>query len=309
MVSVHRPVMLNEVLTYLVTKPEGIYVDGTFGRGGHSRAILEKLNAKGRLIAFDKDPDAVAAAQELAANDARFTMIHASFAAMKSFIETLELSGKIDGIFLDLGVSSPQLDNADRGFSFMREGPLDMRMDTTRGKSAAAWLAAIDEKTLIDVLHVYGEERHARRIARAIIAARTLAPITTTTQLAKIVSDAQTSHDVHKHPATRTFQAIRIVINRELEDLQDCLAQCLSLLTVGGRLLIISFHSLEDRLVKRFIKKEVSGDHFPAGLPVKESQLNKRLRLACPSLKPSADEIHNNARARSAVLRIAEKIA
>lgn len=305
----HLPVLLDEVLENLAIKSDGIYVDATFGRGGHSQAILNQLGENGRLLALDKDPEAIAHAQKLFAKDARFSIEHGSFATLQAYLEREGCFGKVDGILLDLGVSSPQLDDPDRGFSFMRDGKLDMRMDSSRGMDAAEWLATVEEETLANTLWEYGEERFSRRIARSIVAKRQEAPITTTKQLAEIVSAAIPRWQKGKHPATRSFQAIRIAVNQELDDLDLVLAQSLEALAIGGRLAVISFHSLEDRLVKRFIQRHEQGDTFPAGMPIKQAMYNQRVRRLGRAIKPGAREIAVNPRARSAVLRIAEKLS
>jgi 16S rRNA (cytosine1402-N4)-methyltransferase len=303
----HLPVLLNEVVENLVIKPDGVYVDATFGRGGHSQAMLNQLGPAGRLIAFDKDPEAIAHARKQFASDNRFTIHHGSFAELQACITHENYFGKVDGILFDLGVSSPQLDDAERGFSFMRDGKLDMRMNLSHGMDAAEWIATIEEEALANVLWEYGEERFSRRIARAIVQTRTETPITTTKQLADIVSAAIPRWEKHKHPATRSFLAIRIAVNQELDDLKEGLAQGLEVLKVGGRLLVISFHSIEDRLVKRFIQHHEQGEQFPAGLPIKQALYPARLKRLGRAIKPSSDEIAYNPRARSAVLRIAEK--
>ncbi len=304
----HRPVLMAEVLANLAINPNGVYIDATFGRGGHTQAVLSQLGATGRLFAMDKDPTAVAYAKQLLGDDNRFSIYHGSFADLKKFLQTQEVYGKVDGILFDLGVSSPQLDDADRGFSFMRDGKLDMRMDTMSGVDAATWLATISERELADVLYQYGEERDSRRIARFIVEARQQTPITTTVQLAEIVKKAIPKWPKDKHPATKSFQAIRIAVNQELEDLQQGLVQALDALHIGGRLLVISFHSLEDRIVKRFIQQEERGGEFPAGLPVKQDSFHPRLKRVGKAIKPSTQEVESNPRARSAVLRIAEKL-
>jgi 16S rRNA (cytosine1402-N4)-methyltransferase len=305
----HIPVLLSEAVDGLVTSASGIYVDATFGRGSHSQAILNRLNPQGRLIAFDKDPDAIAYAQQHFSHDKRFTILHSSFAQLHSSLNELDLSGKVNGILFDLGVSSPQLDNPERGFSFARAGKLDMRMDTTQGVDAMTWIANVDEKELADVLWNYGEEKFSRRIARAIVEKRKETPITTTGQLADIIKFAipkpKKPHD--KHPATRSFQAIRIAVNEELTELPQALDQALEALHAGGRLAVISFHSLEDRIVKQFIKQHEKGQELPRGLPVKQSQFNARLMSVGKPVKPGIEEINVNPRARSAILRIAEK--
>lgn len=304
----HYPVLMRESVAALVQTTEGIYVDGTFGRGGHSRAILQLLGPQGRLYAFDKDPEAVAIAEELASADSRFCIWHESFAVIKTRIEQLGLEGRLSGVLLDLGVSSPQLDTAERGFSFMRDGPLDMRMDTTRGESAADWLNRADEADIAFVLKEFGEERFARRIARAIVAARLKEPFQRTKQLAEVVTAANPKWEREKHPATRAFQGIRIFINAELDDLKVALEGALDILAPGGRLVVISFHSLEDRIVKRFFRDQARGKVYPKGLPVTSSMLDQRLRLVGKPVKAGDQELSENVRSRSAVLRVAEKL-
>ena len=300
----HATVLLNEAVAALQIKPDGVYVDGTFGRGGHSRLILEKLGAHGRLIALDKDPLAIEAAQAIC--DERFRIVHCGFARLKEVLRELGIK-KVDGVLLDLGVSSPQLDDAQRGFSFRFDAPLDMRMDTSRGETAAQWLAAVDEGLLAEVISDYGEERFARKIARALVASRQENPILTTRQLAEIVAQNVHSREPGKNPATRTFQAIRIYINRELEELKDVLPQCMDSLTTGGRMDVISFHSLEDRIVKRFMRDMAQGDRLPRNLPIRAADIPQaKLRLVGKAIHPSAHELETNPRARSAVLRVAE---
>ena len=295
-------------MTGLAIKPNGIYLDGTFGRGGHSRAILKQLQ-QGRLIAMDKDPKAIAAGQALMASEPRFHIEGGSFTGLKAVAEAFDCLGKVDGILLDLGVSSPQLDEAERGFSFQNDGPLDMRMDPTSGMSAAAWIASAKEEDIAAVLKEYGEERFAKRIARAIVQARLEAPIDTTKRLASIVAAANPKWEIGKDPATRSFQAIRIFINQELDDLQRCLADVLDILAPGGRLVVISFHSLEDRIVKRFIREQSRGDQYPPDLPITYVQLKLRMKAIGKSIKAGKAEVTANPRARSAVLRVAEKLA
>jgi 16S rRNA (cytosine1402-N4)-methyltransferase len=304
----HKPVLLNEVITHLITSKDGIYIDATFGRGSHAQAILNHLNATGRLIAFDQDPDAVQYAKKHF-HDTRFTIIHAPFSHMKMCLQQTEIIGKVNGILFDLGVSSPQLDNPERGFSFMRDGKLDMRMNTLQGIDALTWLATIEEKELADVLWEYGEEKFSRRIARAIVSARAEKPIMTTFQLADIITQAmpRKPHAGEKHAATRSFQAIRMAINQELPELEKGLQQALALLAPGGRLLTISFHSLEDRLVKQFIRQHEKGKELPRGLPVKQTAFHAKLKTVTKAIKPSLSEIRLNPRSRSAILRIAEK--
>jgi 16S rRNA (cytosine1402-N4)-methyltransferase len=302
--------MLEEALEQLAIKRQGIYLDCTFGRGGHSRAILQRLDADGRLLAIDRDPDAVKseAAQRLL-QDQRFQLFHGCFSELAEIVGREGLQGRIDGILLDLGVSSPQLDDPARGFSFMNEGPLDMRMNSGSGLSAADWLASVSEKELVRVLFEYGEERHARRIAKAIVARRADTPIKTTRQLAQLIAEAAPATERHKHPATRTFQAIRIEINRELDELQTALTQAVQVLKPGGRLVVISFHSLEDRIVKRFIRSESGSKYDPGKLPVRESEIEKGvLKKIGSSIKAGPQEVEQNPRARSAVLRTAERI-
>ncbi|OUD12001.1 16S rRNA (cytosine(1402)-N(4))-methyltransferase RsmH [Thioflexithrix psekupsensis] len=303
----HQPVLLHEVLAALRIKPDGYYIDGTFGRGGHSRAILSQLNASGRLQAFDRDWSAISAGQQLAAEDGRFSIEHACFAELCERLQALNRVGQVDGILLDLGVSSPQLDDPERGFSFLRDGLLDMRMDTQHGEGVAAWLARAKLSDIAHVLAEYGEEKHAKRIAKAIVAARDTAPITHTRQLAEVVAAAHPAWPKDKHPATQTFQALRIFINQELEQLAAVLSQLISALAPNGRLAIISFHSLEDRLVKRFIRSAAKGDDYPASVPVTIAQLNPALIPIGKSIRPSAEEIAQNPRSRSAILRVAER--
>ncbi|NCF20090.1 MAG: 16S rRNA (cytosine(1402)-N(4))-methyltransferase RsmH [Haliea sp.] len=304
----HQTVLLREAVDALVTNPAGFYVDGTFGRGGHSRQILSRLDARGRVLGVDKDPLACETAQALAEGDARFEFYHGSFAQLPRQLRRMGIDA-VDGILLDLGVSSPQLDDGERGFSFLQDGPLDMRMDSSAGETAAEWLSRTGEKELAEVLKDYGEERFARRIAAAIVAAREDEPIVSTARLARVVSEANPRWEKHKHPATRAFQAIRIKVNRELDDLQELLSGSLDMLRVGGRLVVISFHSLEDRMVKRYMRDMARGEDFPRGLPVPDSALNRRMKLVGKAVRASADEVHDNPRARSAIMRVAEKIS
>lgn len=307
--SEHHPVLFNEALEALVISETGVYVDGTFGRGGHSGALLGRLGDEGRLLAIDKDPDAVAYGNALFGDDARFEIEQGSFALLEQFIEQKGLSGQVNGILLDLGVSSPQLDRPERGFSFLKDGPLDMRMDNSSGVSAAQWLADAETGEIARVLKEYGEERYAKRIARAIVSARQLAAIETTAQLSEIVAIANPAWEKGKNPATRAFQAIRIYINKELDDLKACLEQSLAVLAPGGRLVVISFHSLEDRIVKRFMRDEERGDYFPPGIPVTQKQIKSKLKRIGKAVKASPEEVSQNPRARSAVLRVAERLA
>ena len=300
----HDTVLLHEAVEALCVKPDGIYVDGTFGRGGHSRLILEKLGARGRLIALDKDLMAITAARAI--SDERFQIVHSGFEYLSEVLRTLDI-GKVDGVLLDLGVSSPQLDDAQRGFSFRFDAPLDMRMDTSRGETAAQWLATVDEALLAEVISDYGEERFARKIARALVASRKESPILTTRQLSEIVAQNVHSREPGKNPATRTFQAIRIYINRELEELESVLPQCVDSLKVGGRMAVISFHSLEDRIVKRFMRDMAQGDKLPRNLPIRAAEIPLgKMRLIGKAIHSSEQELEVNPRARSAVLRVAE---
>lgn len=304
----HRPVLLEEALDGLAVLPDGIYIDGTFGRGGHAAAILGRLGPAGRLYAVDKDPDAVRVAQERFGRDARFQIRRGTFAMLGQLARDEGVAGRVSGILLDLGVSSPQLDDAARGFSFLKDGPLDMRMDPDSGLSAAQWLARADEAEIARVLQEYGEERFARRIARAIVQTRGERPIVTTQQLAELIAQAVPTRERHKNPATRSFQALRIQVNRELQDLEAALEQALDALAIGGRLCVISFHSLEDRIVKRFMRRESRGEMLPPDLPVTGGPAPGRLRLVGKAIRPGARELDVNPRARSAVLRVAERL-
>ena len=304
--AAHVTVLLNEAVEALAIRPDGVYVDGTFGRGGHSRAILARLGERGRLIAFDRDPVAIAAG--VAMQDPRFELVHAPFS---DFSEALAERGveRVDGVLLDLGVSSPQLDEAGRGMSFRFDAPLDMRMDTTRGMTAAEWLAEASVADITQVLREYGEERFAYEIAKAVVAARTGGHVATTGQLAAIVEKAVRTREPGQHPATRTFQALRICVNQELEELSLVLPQVVAALAAGGRLVVISFHSLEDRIVKRFMRDESRPPQIPARLPVRAADLPKpRLGLVGKPVRPSDAEVAANARSRSAVMRIAERM-
>ena len=310
----HITVLLHEAVNGLALKENGIYIDGTFGRGGHSRLILSKLSPNGRLIGVDRDPRAIAEAKKI--QDSRFHIEHNSFSHIPEICEKLNLVGKIDGILLDLGVSSPQLDEAERGFSFMKDGPLDMRMDTTQGLSATEWLKQVSVEDLTWVLKTFGEERFAKRIATAIVDYNKSAAkngtefLSRTSQLAELISQAVPFKDKHKHPATRSFQAIRIFINAELDELESVLNSALDMLAPEGRLSIISFHSLEDRMVKHFMKKQSKGEDIPKGLPLREDQIqrNQKLKIIGKAIQPSDAEIQANPRSRSAVLRVAERI-
>jgi len=306
--NTHQSVMLDEAIENLAIQPDGVYLDATFGRGGHAQAILNQLGSTGRLLAMDKDPDAVAYACSHFSSDKRLLIQHGSFADLEKFVAKQNLIGKIDGILFDLGVSSPQLDDPERGFSFMRDAKLDMRMDHSQGMDAATFIAKVEEKELARVLWEYGEERFSRRIAKAIVMARQTSPITTTAQLADVVAKANPAWQKGKNPATRSFQAIRIAVNKELEDLERGLIQGLDVLKVGGRLLVISFHSLEDRIVKHFMQRQEQGDEIPAGLPIKHIDIEMKFKRLGRAIKPSEKEIAMNPRARSAILRIGEKL-
>lgn len=305
----HESVLMREAIDALAIQRDGIYVDATFGRGGHSREILSALGPQGKLLAMDQDPEAIAFAKQQQKQDPRFSVTHSAFSRMAEMVESQGYAGAVNGILFDLGVSSPQLDDAQRGFSFMRDGPLDMRMNPGKGLSAAQWINIAKEQDIADVLFKFGEERHSRRMARRIVEFRKNHLIYTTNQLAELVKAAHPAWEQDKHPATRAFQAIRIHINKEFDELEKGLRQALDLLAVGGRLVVISFHSLEDRIVKKFIAMQTKGDNFPRNLPVQHSQLSPRMRATAKAVKPGAEEVERNPRARSAVMRIAEKIA
>ncbi|BBL34496.1 Ribosomal RNA small subunit methyltransferase H [Nitrosomonas stercoris] len=308
----HIPVLLEEAVNALAIKANGIYVDGTYGQGGHSRLILSRLGKSGRLIVFDKDPAAIIVAQSVV--DSRFQAIHSSYAGMQEALQLLGVD-QVDGILLDLGVSSVQLDKPSRGFSFRHDGPLDMRMNSNQGETAMEWLATVSEAELKEVIKTYGEERYAGRIAGAIVKERVYQPIQTTLQLAEVVTAAvSSSYRAHRlHPATRTFQAIRIYLNRELDELSAVLPQCVELLKTKGRLAVISFHSLEDRIVKRFMRKQASANTLPRKLPIREQEkylhTQQQLKIIGKKICPNTDEVAVNPRARSAVMRVAEKLA
>ena len=305
----HKTVLLDEAVEAMLVDPSGLYVDGTFGRGGHSAELLSRLSDDGQVIAIDKDPQAISAGQKRFEQDKRLTMIHGSFADLAEIVEQAGKHGTVSGVLLDLGVSSPQLDQPHRGFSFLKDGPLDMRMDTTQGISAAEWIAAADEAEIARVIKEYGEERYARRMAAAVVRARNEKPITRTLELAQILSEAHPAWERGKHPATKAFQAIRIFINRELADLEALLSQIIDCLKVGGRLVIISFHSLEDRRVKRFIRDQEQGIKLPKNLPIRDIERGIRLIKVGKPIKPANSEIQDNPRARSAVMRVAERVA
>ena len=304
----HDPVLLKEALAGLIGDSAGLYIDGTFGRGGHSRAILDRLKGEGRLIAFDKDPEAITVGRKLAESDSRFEIYHGSFAEMQNILSKRQLAGQVNGVLLDLGVSSPQLEAAARGFSFNLDGPLDMRMNTSVGESAEDWVNRASEGDIAYVLKNYGEEKFAKRMANAIVKQRQQLPINSTRQLAQILSEANPSWEKGKHPATRAFQAIRIYINSELEDLSLALTAGLEVMKLNGRFVVISFHSLEDRLVKRFFRDQSRGKIFPKNIPVTNEMLEKRMKIIGKPVKPGEAEIKRNIRSRSAVMRVAEKI-
>ncbi len=311
--GIHVPVLFAESLDALAIRADGIYVDGTFGRGGHAAGVMQQLGDEGRLIAFDKDPQAVAVARQLFAGDERFSINRGSFAMLDEVVKDMGLLGRVDGVLMDLGVSSPQLDEAERGFSFMRDGPLDMRMDPDVGMDAAQWLASASHGEIARVLRVYGDENKAGKVASFILAAREKAPILTTLQLAEVIAAAIPARrkpgKPAKHPATKSFQAIRIFINKELDDLEVALDQTLDVLKPGGRLAVISFHSLEDRIVKRFIRDQARGANHAAGMPVPEYMLERKLKALGKDIRPGARELERNPRARSSVLRVAERLA
>ncbi|WP_371373597.1 16S rRNA (cytosine(1402)-N(4))-methyltransferase RsmH [Thalassotalea aquiviva] len=306
----HISVLLQEAVDGLDIKPNGTYIDCTFGRGGHSGLILNTLGENGRLIAIDRDPSAIEAAQKFK-DDPRFRIVHDGFSNLSDIAKELEINDKVDGILLDLGVSSPQLDDPNRGFSFMKDGPLDMRMDTSKGQTAEQWLNKADVEDITWVLRTFGEEKHAWRIANAIVDARDIEEITTTGQLANIIKQAAPQREIKKHPATRSFQAIRMYINSELEQIEDAINASLDVLSEGGRLVVISFHSLEDRLIKQFMKKHSQGKKVPRGMPVTEAELQKgkKLALVGKKLKPSKTEVSENVRSRSSVMRVAVRLA
>ncbi|KGK01177.1 16S rRNA (cytosine(1402)-N(4))-methyltransferase RsmH [Thalassotalea sp. ND16A] len=306
----HISVLLQEAVDGLEIKADGTYIDCTFGRGGHSNLILNTLGDNGRLIAVDRDPTAIESAQRFA-DDPRFSIVHNGFANLAEIANDLNVTDKVDGILLDLGVSSPQLDDASRGFSFMKDGPLDMRMDTSKGQTAAQWLMAADVEDITWVLRTFGEEKHAWRIANAIVDARAEEELTSTGQLAKIIKTAAPQREIKKHPATRSFQAIRMYINSELEQIEQALVAALDVLKEDGRLVVISFHSLEDRLVKQFMRKHSQGKKVPRGMPITEAEIQKgkKLALVGKKLKPSTTEVTENVRSRSSVLRVALRLA
>ncbi len=306
----HIPVLLNEVLEHLAIKPNGIYIDGTFGRGGHSKEIFARLDQSGALLALDKDAEALASVPQYLQQDPRFYIEQDSFTSLHQQVIAKQWMGKVDGILLDLGVSSPQLDDAHRGFSFTKDGPLDMRMDHRQTLSAVTWINTAETADIAEVLKKYGEERYAKRIAQHIVTERERALIKTTEHLADIVTKANPRWELHKHPATRVFQAIRIFINDELAELTAVLPQTLDILKIGGRLLVISFHSLEDRIVKDFLNVQSSTAHLPRGLPLTQIELQAHVRLKKinSAIRASQAEINQNPRSRSAILRVMEKV-
>lgn len=306
----HAPVLHREVIEHMNIRADGLYVDGTYGRGGHAQSILERLGEEGRLIVMDKDPEAIESARSKMGGDLRVTILHDDYVHLPRVLAEMELVAQVDGVLLDLGVSSPQLDDASRGFSFQKSGPLDMRMNPQEGESAAEWLQCADAESIAKVLWELGEERYSRRIARKIVETRDHHPIEDTETLSALIASCIPQREQKKHPATRSFQAIRIYINRELEHLRAMLDAIFDVLKIGGRLLVISFHSLEDRIVKRFFKSQSSKPRVPKGLPLRESELisNIRLRVIGKAVKATAQELANNPRARSAVLRVAERV-
>ena len=306
----HITVLLDEAVHALAVRPAGCYVDGTFGRGGHSRLILNQLDASGRLLGFDKDPLAIATGLELQQQDPRFAIVQRSFAEMDAELQQRQLLAAVDGVLLDLGVSSPQLDDAQRGFSFMHDGPLDMRMNPNAGISAAQWLAQVSAEEMARVFKEYGEERFAKRMANAVVARRQLQPFTRTADLAAVLTEANPAWEKGKHPATRAFQGMRIHLNNELADLEQGLVAALASLKVGGRLVVISFHSLEDRIVKQFMRRLSKGeaDQMPRHLPIIPEKFDPVLKVVGKPQYASADELKANPRARSAVMRVAEKL-
>lgn len=306
----HVSVLLDEAVQALAIQPAGRYLDGTFGRGGHSRAVLRLLGEEGRLLGFDKDPQAIAAGKALAVEDSRFEIVQRSFAELGDELVSRGWSGQVDGVLLDLGVSSPQLDDPERGFSFMQDGPLDMRMDPSRGQSAAAWIASASEADIAQVFKEFGEERFAKRMARAVVQRREVQPFERTGDLAKVLTEANPAWEKGKHPATRAFQGLRIYINRELSDLEQGLQAAYEQLAVGGRLVVISFHSLEDRIVKQFMRRLAKGeaDQLPRDLPIRATVFEPSLRLLGKPVYAGEGELAANPRARSAVMRVAEKL-
>ncbi|MFN3238414.1 MAG: 16S rRNA (cytosine(1402)-N(4))-methyltransferase RsmH [Pseudomonadales bacterium] len=307
--AAHQTVLKQEAVDALVQDPHGVFLDCTFGRGGHTRAILERISEQGRVIAIDKDMAAIAYAETHFAQESRLEVVHGSFRDVAQILAERGLE-QVSGVLLDLGVSSPQLDEAERGFSFMHDGPLDMRMDQSSGETAAEWLNHAKASDIAYVIKRFGEEKHARRIANGIVAAREAAPLANTQDLVKIVVAAIPARDqreMKKHPATKTFQAIRIYLNQELQDLEDCLGVIVPLLKPGGRLVVISFHSLEDRIVKRFMREQARGEALPSRLPIRDADIKRHLKLVGKPVKPGDVEVSENRRARSSIMRVAEK--
>ena len=304
----HEPVLLDEVIKALNIQPDGFYIDGTFGRGGHSREIIKRLSSKGRLLAFDKDPDAVMSIGADLIQDERFEIIKGSFTMLMQYAKQYKVDNQISGVLFDFGVSSPQLDDIKRGFSFKYDSPLDMRMNPTEGQSVADWLKNASESEVADIIYKYGEERASRKIAKAIVDFRNRTPIDSTTQLAKIISKAKPSYKQDIHPATKTFQAFRIFINHELDEIRDALPKATDVLCKGGRLVAISFHSLEDRIVKRFMRDQSKPKEQPIELPILRDKGDIKLKIIGKKIRPTINELSKNHRARSALLRIAERI-
>ncbi len=306
--NIHLPVILEATVNNWLSNPDGIYIDGTFGRGGHSKKLLEKLSDKAQLLVIDRDPDAILFAKNLANKYSQVSIEKANFSHMFDIVKERGWMGKVDGILLDLGVSSPQLDCQSRGFSFSHDGILDMRMDSDNGQSAAEWIAVASQDEIQKVLRDYGEERFSKRIATSIIAYREEKPIKTTKQLAKIIAKAIPYLDKKKHPATQSFQAIRIFINKELDSLITFLESSLDILSSGGRLAVISFHSLEDRIVKRYIRNKVTGENIPSAIPILDKDINREMKTIINGARAKNNELNINPRARSAILRVAEKL-
>jgi 16S rRNA (cytosine1402-N4)-methyltransferase len=309
MVPDHVSVLHDEAIMALAIKANGYYVDATYGRGGHSASILGRLGSEGRLLAIDCDADAIAHAQALARNDDRFCIVHRNYSELVSALHEVKAPDQVDGVLFDLGVSSPQLDVSERGFSFDRDGPLDMRMDQSRGQPVSAWLAQVSQQELAEVFRSYGEERYANRIATRVVEVASQRPITTTAELAELIKKAHPRWERHKHPATRCFQALRIYINRELDNLKLALQACVDVLRPGGRLVVISFHSLEDRIVKQFVRGAEKKAHLPRGLPVMETPARPPFKAVGKAIRPGPREIDANPRARSSIMRIAERVA
>lgn len=305
----HTPVFLEEALAALDVRDGGRYLDATFGRGGHTAAILQRVGRQGRVVAIDRDPDAIRAGRERFATDERLTLVHGPFSRVAQMVREMGMVGEFNGVLLDLGVSSPQLDDAARGFSFAQDGPLDMRMNNSSGQTAAEWLAKAPEHEIARVIRDFGEERFARRIARGIVQARGEQPITRTLQLAAIIASAVPMREPGKHPATRSFQAIRIQVNQEFDEIEAALEGSLTALAPQGRICAISFHSLEDGIVKRFMQKHSQEDPVYAGLPEVPAHARPKLRRVGRAIHPAAAEVERNPRARSAIMRIAEKVA